>query len=271
LNFVFWNAGNRSQQSALINLISATNANITVLAEYADDDAALLRGLYSTGIDYYALPTIGCPRIKIFSDTPPDHFSIIREADRYSIRKFSRSGLEPILLALVHLPSKLYMSETDQLQDIVFFRQDIEEAEQVTEISHTIVLGDFNMNPYEKGMVAATGMHSLPCLRTALSGGRMVQRREYSYFYNPTWNLFGDTEGIPGTYYHSNPGYDARFWNILDQVILRPSIAKRLDRQSLRIVTEARDTNFLDNKGHPGISDHLPLFFSLDLSIGGEK
>jgi len=46
-------------------------------------------------------------------------------------------------------------------------------------------------------------------------------------FYNPTWNLLGDANGPPGTYYWRN-GREEAGWYVLDHVLLRPKIVSRL-------------------------------------------
>ncbi len=270
MNFLFWNVGKRSLSSALVALVQSTKTNVLVLAEYEDDDHAFLRALREREINYFALENIGCTRIKVFTDVEPSCFRHKREADRYSIREFSKPGYQPFLLALVHLQSKLHMSEQDQLQEAFYFRQEVEVAESESKNMNTIILGDFNMNPFEPGMISATAMNSLPCLRTAKSGSRFINGREHSFFYNPTWNLFGDLDGVPGTYYYKSPSYNSFYWNMLDQVVLRPSIADRLDKKSLRIITKAGSLDLLDKNGRPAVSDHLPIFFTLDLSIGGK-
>ncbi len=272
MNFLFWNVGKHSLHSFLVRLVQSTRTNILVLAEYDDDGHALLRDLHERGINYFALPTIGCTRIKVFTDCQPRCFKTRFETDRYSIREFRNFGCESVLLALVHFPSKLYKSEAeeDQLLDAIYFRQEVETIERESGNSNTIVLGDFNMNPFESGMISAAAMHSLPCLRTARRGARILRGREHSFFYNPTWNLFGDLDGVPGTYYYDSSSSYNLYWHMLDQVVLRPSIADRFDKRSLRIITSAGELSLTDNKGRPTVSDHLPLFFSLDLSIGGK-
>ena len=199
MNFLFWNVAKRSLNAAIINIVQNTQTNILVLAEYNDDEYILLKDLHEVGINYFVLPTIGCTRIKVFSDVKPGCFRFWREADRYSIREFSKSGYESILLALVHLPSKLYMEECDQLQQAIYLREEIETTEAESGNSNTVIIGDFNMNPFESGMIFATAMNALPCLRTAKSAPRIIKGRTHSFFYNPTWNLFGDLDGVPGT------------------------------------------------------------------------
>jgi hypothetical protein len=121
------------------------------------------------------------------------------------------------------------------------------------------------MNPFDDGMVSAAAMNSVPCLDLAKNETRTVQGKKYKFFYNPTWNLLGDFGGIPGTYFHKSPNYRSDYWNMLDQILLRPGIADKFDRKSLRIITETESISLLSPKRRPSISDHLPIYFSLNL------
>lgn len=269
LNFLFWNVGKQNLENEIVALVGSTKTNVLVLAEHVGTENVLLRALHEKGINYFALPIIGCTRIKIFTDVELGCFRPKREGDRYTIWEFYKPGYERLLLAMVHLPSKLHMSEQDQLHGAIVFRQEVELTERETKNTNTIILGDFNMNPFDPGMISAMAMHSIPCLHTAKVGSRVISGIPYSFFYNPTWNLLGDRDGVPGTYYFAPSSYVSYFWNVLDQVVLRPTIADRFDKESLRILTVAGGTNLLNKNGRPSLSDHLPITFSVDLSPGG--
>jgi hypothetical protein len=85
------------------------------------------------------------------------------------------------------------------------------------------------------------------------------------------WGLFGDrTSGPPGTYYWRSSVTSNHHWHILDQVLLRPSLADKLTRLKIlrRDGPGSADNSLLDKHGLPereGISDHLPLLFELDI------
>lgn len=87
-----------------------------------------------------------------------------------------------LLLCLVHLPSKLHANDVDQLHSALYLKQDIERAEDSAGHANTVVLGDFNMNPYDDGMVSAAAMNSVPCLNVARREVREISRRTHSFF-----------------------------------------------------------------------------------------
>lgn len=265
LKCLFWNAGRKTPDDEIVELAASTGSNILALAEYAGDGITLLRKLVGRGLDFYLVPTIGCKRIRLLTTFSSSHVEHGPESDRFTIKELALPGLQRVLLCLVHLPSKLHASDLDQLHTAWYFKQDIESAEVTSRHQNTVVIGDFNMNPFDDGMLSAAAMNSVPSLALAKAETRVVQGREHSFFYNPTWNLLGDFGKVPGTYFHGSPGYLSQYWHLLDQVLLRPCIADRLDKSSLRVITEAGTIPLLSVTGRPSISDHLPLYFSLNL------
>lgn len=265
MNFLFWNAGKRAIRAELTDLIDQTNANFIALAEFIDDDADLLRELNRRKLYFAALPTIGCKKIRIFVDFPLSAITHRRETTRYTIKEIVLPGHAPLLVALVHLPSKLQRSEDDQQLIAMDFKRELEQTEMEANHRNTIAFGDFNMNPFDKGMTSAGAMNSLPCSRTASIGHRTFSEKKYSFFYNPSWNLLGDFDEVPGTYFHGSPSSLSHYWNTLDQVILRPDLASRFDKKTFKIITSAGATSLVGATGRPKASDHLPIFFSLAL------
>lgn len=264
MNFLFWNVQEKPIFNELVELISDFSVDVVVLAEYSGDTQQLLRQLDSKNLNYFSLPNIGCERIQILTNISPGFFHIRRESDRISIREFLKDGHLPLLFLFAHLPSKKNYSEKDQTAIAADVRRELEIVEAAVGHSNTLVIGDLNMNPFESGIVAADAFNAISCLKTALRGSRVVQGKSYKFFYNPMWNLFGDTTGTPGSYFYLTSHFDSHYWNIFDQVLVRPKIAKRLDMHSLKIIDQNGDSSFVNTKGRPSLSDHLPLFFSFD-------
>lgn len=265
MNILFWNVRKQPIHELLARLVEQVEANILILAEHDDKDGQLLHALSAR--HFFSVPQIGCRRISVFSQFEPKYFTHRRETDRYSIMEFRNPEFETVLFGLVHLSSKLYSTDTDQLMEASHFIEDIEAMEQQLGNKNTILIGDFNMDPFDLGMTTAGAIQCLSCLESAKAGSRKAKGREHSFFYNPSWNLLGDRSRPAGTYFYRDPHHRVIYWHVLDQVVLRPGIATRFDKQSLRILTEIGDVNLLDERGKPAISDHLPICFSIDLAI----
>lgn len=173
-------------------------------------------------------------------------------------------------LVLVHFPSKLHWQDSDQNAYSSEVRYFVEQLEAQLGHDRTVLVGDFNMHPFQAGMVQATGLHATMDRRTAESERRVVQGKSYPFFYNPMWSFFGEKgKGeVNGTYFYPPSGQPlAYFWHVFDQVILRPSMLPVFDEDSLQIITRIGSTNLLTDKGvvHKNISDHLPVVFNLNL------
>jgi hypothetical protein len=101
----------------------------------------------------------------------------------------------------------------------------------------------------------------------ARASERIVAGRPFRFFYNPMWGHFGDrTPGPPGTYYHGPASPEAYYWNLFDQVLLRPDLMTTLTE--LRILDHDGTEPLVTGKGRPRsaeLSDHLPVLFRLNL------
>jgi len=110
------------------------------------------------------------------------------------------------------------------------------------------------------------GLHGVMTRSTAAETSRQVAGREYPYFYNPMWGFFGDrTPGPPGTHYYRDGTPLVYFWNILDQMLIRPALLDVFDDE-ITIVDCLDGQPLVDERGRPCPkrgSDHLPLHFKL--------
>jgi hypothetical protein len=80
------------------------------------------------------------------------------------------------------------------------------------------------------------------------------------------WGCFGDrTPGPAGSYYYNDSAPLVYFWNIFDQVLLRPELMESL--KELKILDSDGEQLLVNERGRPNaseLSDHLPLLFRLD-------
>lgn len=144
-------------------------------------------------------------------------------------------------------------------------RDAIEDHESVTSNGRTVLIGDFNMRPYDSAMLSPLGMHAAPCKASAVKP-RVIQGKSYSYFYNPMWELLGNWTATrqPGTFYKRNVT-DSLRWHLIDQILVRPAIADLLNGAP-RIFAAAGMTRLVRATGviNSSISDHLPVAASLN-------
>lgn len=262
MKYLFWNTHkNEKINSVLCDLIIENGISIVVLAEYVADLDELIELLDINGISMQQYPTIGCDRIHILGEVGlcvETHL----HADRWSIQVLNSE----IILCCVHLNSQIYSDNAEKREmDIEQIVGDIQRCESELITKNTIIVGDFNVNPYDKSCISARYFHAIPVYEESKRESRIVSGKETYMFYNPMWNFFGDFHEPYGTYYHGSSDTINPYWNVYDQVIIRPALRKRFVDKSLRIITETVQTSLLDGKRHPDreISDHLPLVFEI--------
>jgi hypothetical protein len=191
------------------------------------------------------------------------------EDNDYTIRTLRLPSRLEILLCVVHFPSKLRQDPHDQASYTFEFSRVLARAEANVQHTRTLLVGDLNMNPYEDGVVGSSGLHAVMTRAIAEKRSRVVKFPSNMYFFNPMWGHFGEkAEGYAGTYYYSSPKARADFWNIYDQVLVRPDLLPYFRSQDVVVLHQDEGTNssFLTREGLPdtkGVSDHLPILFSL--------
>ncbi len=90
----------------------------------------------------------------------------------------------------VHFHSKVNWSSASLALECTNLSRDIAIIENDTNCENTILIGDFNMNPFEDGIVAANGLNAIQDLNYSIQREkRIIDRVSYKYFYNPMWNF----------------------------------------------------------------------------------
>lgn len=268
--FIFWNINRKPLEKNIARLAHRYKIDIIMLAECVTPPAVLLDCLNSPDkSDYYYAGELGCKKIKIFTKFPDRFIKILHETDSLTMRHVELPGRTDILLAVVHLRSKIHRDDIGKKIECTTLIREIEFGEEQAKHSRTVLVGDFNMNPFEEFMVAAGGLHATMSKNIAKNEKRTVGKKMYKYFYNPMWNFFGDKIHPPGTCYYNKSDYLSYFWNIFDQVLIRPELIDRFNNDKLYILYTDGENSFVSGKfGAPNrreYSDHLPILFDLSL------
>lgn len=269
MNILFWNIQKKNLSQDLLALCQKLNTQILILAESDIREKELLAFFEKGNYKMYASQFSTCPKIAIYTRFQDTKNPII-EHNRWTIRNMQVADTSFLLVAL-HMISKNHLTnvEDDQYEMCRKLVEDIKFAEKKVAHHKTIVIGDFNMNPFEKGMLRVKGLHTTMDRRIALKQ-RTVNGELFPYFYNPMWNFLGDDSRgkVCGTHYYRNSGYQSLDWNMFDQVLLRSDLLPNFVIDSLEIITENNGQSFLHN-GRPNkknFSDHLPISITLHFS-----
>ena len=240
-----------------------------VLTECDVDPMVLLAELNHSGRSDFYLSTDFSERFMVYTRFNPDWLRPLGDYDSLSIRHLVHPSFTDLILGIVHFPSQLHLGDDDQSDLAIRFRERIERVESELSHSRTVLFGDFNMNPFERGMIGSESFHSVMDRNTAREESRIVQGERRNFFYNPMWSMMGDeSKGPPGTYYYRQSGTLSFFWHTFDQIVLRPTLVEYFDPERMTVVTEIEHDSLLRDNGRPDTvkaSDHLPIFFRLEL------
>jgi endonuclease/exonuclease/phosphatase family metal-dependent hydrolase len=257
---LFWNLNKKPLTESVGRIARAHGADILVLAESETVvPQELLDSLQRhTGEPFRLATTTGskvqvCHRHTLTLTSLGGH-------THYSLQRVVAPGGASMTLAALHLLSKKYADAALQLQECQLAARDVRDCEAREGHLRTLVIGDFNLNPYDAALWLHAGFSGMMDRASVQQRYRTQQGRPYSNFYNPMWGLFGDrTPGPSGTYFYNA----AHGWNVFDQVLLGADLADHLDE--LSVLTSDGVETLSDSKGKPLKSDHFPVLVNLKL------
>ena len=269
ITFLFWNLNQKSLEGRVASLVEKHEVDIVILAECSIPLQSMVDALHQRTGRRFNAPFSACEKIVIYTGFPKGFLKARREGERFTIRRLALPGLDDVLIVATHFPSKLFWSKESQAQECVKLSEEIQLAERRAGHSRTILVGDLNMNPFEDGIVSASGLHGVMTRQIAAKQTRIVQDREYPFFYNPMWGRLGDgTDGPAGTHYNHRSEHVSFFWNMFDQILLRPALLPFFRNEELKILAEDGQESLVNQIGLPDdsiASDHLPILFRLNL------
>lgn len=282
MNILFWNIQKKSSFfDTIVDIVDEEQIDILLLTEfpYTDPDGnpldyiplmcSKLQKVVDPSYDYFVSTK---RRVEVFYKNSIVNLSGMKDMPLISVCKLEKpGGSEKISLVFFHLESKVNYDTDEQSESAEDVREEIESYEKEYQSDcKTIVCGDFNMNPFEKGMVKAKGFHAVMDEKTAKKKSRKYKDKEYHFFYNPMWGFLGDLGrgDVSGTYYFGKSCHIMYFWNIYDQVLVRPEALQYFDKESLKIITKKTGKyNLLSKSGllSKQYSDHLPIKYTINL------
>lgn len=270
LRFAFWNINKKPLGKLISKLVDENESDILILIENEMKPHKVVNCLNKNNRNgKFSIPLNFNEKIVLFSRFPSRWVRPLSDEGRYSIKKLIHPLCKETIFVIAHLPSKLYADESDQFANAIRLRQDIDQLENKDGHERTIIIGDLNMNPFDKGVVAADAIHGVMDKAIAAKVARQVNGVRQKFFYNPMWKFMGDdSDGPPGSYFYNTTGQISYFWNTFDQVLIRPSLIKSLLSEELKIITKIGDQSLLTEGGRPDPSigsDHLPIVFTMNL------
>lgn len=272
IKILFWNIYNKNLISPLIDMIKENQLDIVSLAEAENlDITAILNHLKLSGNEWNDIQispqndigVLAKKEIKIIPYKEDGHYSI------YKIKKYDKVDC---LLVVVHLLSKKTKSNEAQYNRANDIARELNKYEQEffeNNEKRTIIVGDFNMQPYEAGICSGYGFNATMSASHAAKKTRKIDGRTTYLYFNPIWALMGANKLVQGSYYNSGDKDDhAIYWYSFDSVLLRPCYIDKFNWDYFEIIEKTENHNFVPNTtiDKEKYSDHLPIKFEI---IGG--
>jgi len=300
IRFLYWNTGKKAktQEQVLTNLFTAAGLvpDVLLLGECLVDlsipflqQHGLLKVTYAqppgskqSQLAYFK-PQSGLTLTHLIATTIPSSPPPVRYSNNPALAARALLMILTVagkstLLACVHLPSRRggHQNEDSQLGLAGRYKQFIEEAagQPLSNFGERIVVvGDFNMNPFDLGMIEPTAFFAINN-REFVRHKRKVDGVYELMFYNPCWALLSDINQaqpanlrVSGSHYYKGTASKKLYWHLFDQVILSKSLIKHFDASALRLASHSaieKEVMSSVKRKDADYSDHLPICFTLN-------
>lgn len=273
---LFWNINDKASPFEDVIKDISKEIDILILAEANNlDDSKITRLTGLKVVKSALVHDFGPFTPKFFSSENGFSLSYLHTvpSKRLVVNLLSIDGFEEVLFCGIHFPSKLEYDGVTQDKIASRYVSWISDIEKVRTTLRTIIVGDFNMNPFELGMISPFSFNATLSEEIAKKGSRTFHYGSEYYFYNPMWSFMGDTDcntgvkKLPGSYFFPFTGdVSITYWNVFENVILRPDVINNIDLQSIKILTSRSGHQFANGAfqiDKDKYSDHLPLIFNL--------
>lgn len=268
IKYLFWNVYKKNLIGPLLQVILENDIDIVALVETQNLD---IQGLInSLKLQYQEWKSVEiCPEgdIRVLAKTNV-HITPHKEDKRFATYKIDNEK-EVYLFNVVHLSSPMFMEESARdIRAINVSRILLKMEEDIFKDSEfkSIIVGDFNLQPYSQGISSVYGFNATMSIIKARKKTRKVEGEQKYFYFNPTWKLMGDNQLAQGTYYSSNDQQEKSiFWYSFDEVLIRPFFIDRFSWEFFDIIEKTEMHKFMskDIINKVNYSDHLPLKFEI--------
>jgi exonuclease III len=286
---LFWNLNKQDVSDIIISIVNNLSIDVIILAEFNHHRASrrtLKRGIdlqkFICELNHQTKKTfksrfISGQKIVLLDNFQNETVIASKEDKRMSFCTYEINR-EQFMIAGVHLRDKYSNDSHDLYSYASQHRQSLDENHQ--NVKKIIVVGDFNMNPFEQGMMGFMGFNAIFSKEEILynSQGRKFGDEFKPFYYNASWEAY-NLVGSQGTYYYDESNSSLNpYWHILDQVLFSPELMDSYVTGSFNIITKvpalridllrekkSKSTRNVKKIIDKQYSDHLPITFEVDI------
>lgn len=244
----------------IVPLIREKEIDIALFAECPGNAVKLISQRIS-GFSYVNCP--GCDKIEILCKQ-----SLQPQARRgaYRCAIISVGGANPMIIGGIHL-SAMDSGREKRLDEIPQIVEDIKEEEKLLSGIPSLIIGDFNANPFDLELVGHRYFNAV-LYKDLINTQEVIRwnRKNRMRFYNPLLHFISEDSKMYGSYYYEKDNRPL-YWNCLDQVIVRQPLVDSI--KNVEYLKSIDTDSLLNEAGQPDekYSDHLPLL--VELEFGG--
>ena len=258
MKILFWNLKNNSNEKWIEDIIDENNVDIALFAEYKGisfENMLANLNCYEHHDGYGA-----CEKVTLLCKKTIE-VKIKREQNRYTLYSCVCEGVS-YNLAGIHLPAPPASDSNDRKIVIRNIVHDIEEQENKEKNRKTIVIGDFNCNPFDEEVIQKDAFNAV-LFKDLINKKEIIRynEREWRRFYNPIIHYLSEETNTYGSLYYSS-GSAPLYWNSFDQILVRKELTDHIC--SLEYLKSTNGKKLMkDVKPNDSISDHLPLLVEI--------
>lgn len=262
MKLLFWNTKSCKDFEIIKSILNNELPDILFLAEIdletlTDNNVELL----ALGYSIFSNP--GCDKIKIIKNKELRGIELSVQHNDYSALYIKKYDLYIISL---HMPSQMAYSLDALKHNLSEFKFEFENSIGNSIEEKILLIGDFNVNPFESPIVNYDGLSATNTLN--FNAIKTHRNKKNHIYYNPTWKLYSQNE-FPGTFIKKRPSnsvFDVIDHHFLDQVILSYKLKETLKSENIHVIKNTPEYSFCDiARNRILISDHLPLKYEFEL------
>lgn len=167
LTFLFWNTGRRNLTVNVARLVAMHHVDVVVLAESPVLPGNLLLALNASQARYHYAEGQLCPRIQIYTSFPTTALEVVHYEEYSTLCALQLSSGQELILVATHMVSQLRNTLDTVNSRVRLLAETIREFETTRGHSNTLLVGDFNLNPFDRSLIAADALHGVSTKKLA--------------------------------------------------------------------------------------------------------
>ncbi len=255
LKILFWNLNGNDITDLIIEIMTSENIDVALFAEFNGVDYTKISVLNN---EYNLIKSLNedCRVIGLVRKHL-NVYDVQGDNNHYIIFKLEGRNCQFNIVS-VHLQSQMHKQKHARAETIIKMKNNI--AVYEAENPNTIVIGDFNIDPFDELMSSYYYLHAVSFRELMETDFIEHYKEKYKKFYNPMLGLITENEKLYGSYYYTD--IESIYWHFYDQCLLRKEALKYFD--GVCVIKKIGDIELIKNKKPDNkISDHLPIILSL--------